>query len=237
MITVWASLSAAPHRLFFLAGAIQSMLALLLWTSLLAGRLLGHAPALPMPPAWLHAWLLLFGMFPFFVTGFTLTAIPNWLGERGIARDVYVRAFPGGTGAAKCGGNYAGGMLASLVEYLEGFRYTTAVMQDPEALEQVAYEFAWDNINEGVCYVEPRFAPQLHMGRGRTFFDVTVAAMQGPSHLPAVTKVLGAQITERPRAWVAGEVDMADARELTRIIAFLVLRQWSRPARLRPALA
>ena len=45
----------------------------------------------------------------------------------------------------------------------------------------------------------------------RTFFDVTVAAMQGPSHLPAVTKVVGAQITERPRAWVAGEVDMEEA--------------------------
>ena len=29
-----------------------------------------------------------------------------------IAEDTYVRAFPGGTGAAKCGGNYAGSMLA-----------------------------------------------------------------------------------------------------------------------------
>ncbi len=29
-----------------------------------------------------------------------------------IAEDTYVRAFPGGTGAAKCGGNYAGSMVA-----------------------------------------------------------------------------------------------------------------------------
>ena len=28
----------------------------------------------------------------------------------------------------------------SLVDYLKGFQYTTAVMQDPEGLERVAYE-------------------------------------------------------------------------------------------------
>ena len=36
-------------------------------------------------------------------------------------------------------------------------------MQTPENLERIAYEFAWDNINEGVCYVEVRFAPQLYV--------------------------------------------------------------------------
>ncbi len=51
----------------------------------------------------------------------------------------------------------------SLAEYLHGFAFTCAVLQDEEALEQVAYELAWDNINEGVRYIEPRFAPQLHM--------------------------------------------------------------------------
>jgi len=38
-----------------------------------------------------------------------------------IAEDTYVRAFPGGTGAAKCGGNYAGSMLASLEAQKKGF--------------------------------------------------------------------------------------------------------------------
>ena len=38
-----------------------------------------------------------------------------------IAEDVYVRAFPGGTGAAKCGGNYAGSMIASLEAQKKGF--------------------------------------------------------------------------------------------------------------------
>ncbi|MEZ5283476.1 MAG: branched-chain amino acid aminotransferase [Vicinamibacterales bacterium] len=38
-----------------------------------------------------------------------------------IAEDTYVRAFPGGTGAAKCGGNYAGSMLAAIEAQKKGF--------------------------------------------------------------------------------------------------------------------
>jgi adenosine deaminase len=68
---------------------------------------------------------------------------------------------------------------ASLVEYLEGFKYTCAVLQNLESLERCAYELAWDNINEGVCYIEPRFAPQLHMGTGRSFHDVVLAVDRG----------------------------------------------------------
>jgi adenosine deaminase len=36
---------------------------------------------------------------------------------------------------------------ASLEEYLTGFAYTCAVMQDEESLERVAWELAWDNID------------------------------------------------------------------------------------------
>ncbi len=50
-----------------------------------------------------------------------------------------------------------------LPEYLQGFAYTCAVMQDPDSLERVSYEFALDNAAEGVYYVEVRFAPQLHV--------------------------------------------------------------------------
>ena len=52
---------------------------------------------------------------------------------------------------------------ASLEEYLTTFGYSCAVMQKPEYLEQIAYEFALDNQKEGVRYVEVRFAPQLHI--------------------------------------------------------------------------
>ena len=55
---------------------------------------------------------------------------------------------------------------ADLPDYLAGFAWTCAVMQDAEALERVAYEFALDNVAEGVRYVEVRFAPQLHQHEG-----------------------------------------------------------------------
>jgi len=67
----------------------------------------------------------------------------------------------------------------SLPEYLEGFAYTCAVLQQVDALKQVAYELAWDNILEGVFYVEVRFAPQLHMHDGLSFDDVLIAIHQG----------------------------------------------------------
>ncbi|MFT4976741.1 MAG: adenosine deaminase [Myxococcota bacterium] len=67
----------------------------------------------------------------------------------------------------------------SLGEYLQGFTYTTAVLQDAEALERAGYELAWDNINEGVRYIEVRFAPQLHMHDGLDFDAVMLAADRG----------------------------------------------------------
>jgi branched-chain amino acid aminotransferase len=38
-----------------------------------------------------------------------------------LAEEHYVRAFPGGTGAAKCGGNYAGSMVASIEAQKKGY--------------------------------------------------------------------------------------------------------------------
>ena len=58
----------------------------------------------------------------------------------------------------------------NLQEYLEGFRYTVAVLADAEALERAAFELAEDCQEEGVRYLEVRFAPQLHV---RTGFDIT----------------------------------------------------------------
>lgn len=51
----------------------------------------------------------------------------------------------------------------NLPEYLKGFEFTVACLQDPEALERVAYELAWDCRRENVFYIEVRFAPQLHV--------------------------------------------------------------------------
>lgn len=57
----------------------------------------------------------------------------------------------------------------NLPEYLKGFEFTVACLQDAESLERAAYELCLDCRAENVFYVEIRFAPQLHV-RGE--FDV-----------------------------------------------------------------
>ena len=52
---------------------------------------------------------------------------------------------------------------ANLPEYLRGFAYTHAVMQNAENLERVAFELAEDNLAEGVRYLEVRYAPQNYI--------------------------------------------------------------------------
>jgi adenosine deaminase len=74
---------------------------------------------------------------------------------------------------------------ASLPEYLDGFAYTCAALQTAEALERTAYELAWDNINEGVRYIEVRFAPHLHMNDSLDFDGVLGAVNAGLSRAQA----------------------------------------------------
>ncbi len=67
----------------------------------------------------------------------------------------------------------------NLNEYLEGFRYTVAVLQDAEALERAAFELAEDSQSEGVRYLEVRFAPQLHVQPGFGLTEVVRAVDRG----------------------------------------------------------
>jgi adenosine deaminase len=66
-----------------------------------------------------------------------------------------------------------------LPEYLEGFRYAVAVLQDAEALERAAFELCEDAQEEGVRYLEVRFAPQLHVRPGFEVKDVVAAVDRG----------------------------------------------------------
>jgi len=67
----------------------------------------------------------------------------------------------------------------NLTEYLTGFAYTCAVMQDAESLERIAFELAEDNLAEGVRYIEVRFAPQLHVHDRLTMEQVLRAVSRG----------------------------------------------------------
>lgn len=66
-----------------------------------------------------------------------------------------------------------------LSEYLEGFQYAVAVLQDAESLERAAFELAEDCQAEGVRYLEVRFAPQLHVNPGFGMPDVVRAVDRG----------------------------------------------------------
>lgn len=90
----WDVFSAAPHRMMFLAGAVQTVLVMGLWLAELLGRA-GVWRALPLtiPSTWAHSFLMLFGLFPFFIFGFLITVYPRWMGGPVIARSRYVTAF------------------------------------------------------------------------------------------------------------------------------------------------
>ena len=70
---------------------------------------------------------------------------------------------------------------ASLPEYLQGFNYTTAVMRNKENIERIAYELGQDALAEGVCYMEVRFAPQLHASENLSVAGAVRAVVAGLS--------------------------------------------------------
>lgn len=74
---------------------------------------------------------------------------------------------------------HRGANKGNLVEYLQGFEHTCAVMQTKENLERVAYEMMEDMKNDGVCYVETRFAPVFHTSKGLYNEDVVTAVLAG----------------------------------------------------------
>jgi NnrS protein len=63
---------------FFLFGAIYPGLAILLWLPMFFGSI--ELPITLAPPDW-HVHEMLYGYLPAVLTGFLLTAIPNWTGR------------------------------------------------------------------------------------------------------------------------------------------------------------
>jgi len=68
---------------------------------------------------------------------------------------------------------------ANLPEYLKGFAYTHAVMQNAENLERVAFELAEDNLAEGVRYLEVRYAPQNYINDRLDIEEVVCSVCRG----------------------------------------------------------
>ena len=67
----------------------------------------------------------------------------------------------------------------NLPEYLKGFEFTVACLNDAESLERAAYELCLDCRAENVFYAEIRFAPQLHVRGEFQVKDVLRAVCRG----------------------------------------------------------
>jgi uncharacterized protein involved in response to NO len=91
----WHTFTAAPHRMMMLGGAAQGVLTLLWWIFDLLGRYGGiyAAPVWSIAPTWAHAFLMLYGFFPFFIFGFLMTTYPNWMNWEKIPARFYVPSF------------------------------------------------------------------------------------------------------------------------------------------------
>ncbi len=72
-----------------------------------------------------------------------------------------------------------GGVCNSLDDYLKAFDITLSVMQTEESLERSAYELAEDAWEEGVRYIEVRYAPMLHTRAGLSLTAVVEAVLRG----------------------------------------------------------
>ncbi len=79
----WKVWTSAPHRVLFLLGALQALAVMASWAVEVGARHAGlWAPvASAFPPAWGHGFLMVYGLFPWFIFGFAMTAMPNWTGR------------------------------------------------------------------------------------------------------------------------------------------------------------
>lgn len=87
-------LFAAPHRSMFFGGTVMLLTSFALWGMELVARL-GVIPALPwtLPAGWGHALLVTCAVFPFYMFGFLLTAMPRWQAAHEIAQPRWLWAW------------------------------------------------------------------------------------------------------------------------------------------------
>ena len=72
----------------------------------------------------------------------------------------------------------------SQAEYITYFEPAIAVMQTEAALERIALELCLDSAAENVDYLEVRWAPRLHLGRGLSVDRVIRAVLSGLAASP-----------------------------------------------------
>jgi len=91
----WHTFSCAPHRLFFFSGAIQLIVPLLLWSIELIGRYTHIWSPINtiIPSTWAHGFIMIYGLFVFFIMGFLFTVFPRWMNTASIEKEQYIAPF------------------------------------------------------------------------------------------------------------------------------------------------
>jgi len=103
-------IAAAPHRVLFLAGACNVLLAMVWWAGWLAARRWGFdLPQPTVPAGWMHALVMQYQVLPSFIFGFLLTVFPRWMGLPDLGRRHYLPV----------GGGLLLGQLLTLLGLLE----------------------------------------------------------------------------------------------------------------------
>lgn len=91
----WNNFTAAPHRVMFLSGALQTVAVMIWWLADMATRygVAGHPITWSIMPGAAHVYLMVFGVFPSFIFGFIMTTFPRWMSGKEILVSRYVTAF------------------------------------------------------------------------------------------------------------------------------------------------
>jgi uncharacterized protein involved in response to NO len=226
----------------FLAGAAQAILTIAWWLTDVLARYAGWyaSVAWTVPSPWAHAYLMVYGLFPFFMFGFLMTAIPNWL-EVALRRNDYLVAFSlMASGVALC---YAGllvgrgivalGIVSQLVGWavgVAGLARVIAVSGPEPKVDSVilvgAMTMGWFGVlafllwlwNGGVFWAE------LSRRGGIWFFALPVFLTVSTRMVPVFSRrVLGASVAGRPPwalplllagTFLHGLLDLAGARTM-----------------------
>jgi uncharacterized protein involved in response to NO len=136
-----APLFAAPHRSMFLTGGIMLLISFALWAVEIAARAGALEPvAWRMAPGAMHALLVLTGVFPFFMKGFVLTAMPRWQGMNDLGAESWLGAWhllAAGWVAAVIGlvvpGLLVGGLMVVTAGWVMVLRVLWMVAHQPRA--------------------------------------------------------------------------------------------------------
>ena len=91
----WQIVKFAPHRIMFFGGALQTLTVMLWFMTELLTRygVFGNPIIWAIAPGSAHAYLMIYGLLPWFIFGFLMTTFPRWMKGREIPQRLYVPAF------------------------------------------------------------------------------------------------------------------------------------------------